>query len=173
MHGKAGTERLNTALSKHGVFSGCLGIWALRCVFNKKLHRTGFVPFPLLMSTRGILPEEGLLNEPYPAGMHSIWKSRKWQREMQIKAWLSALFCLFVHTEVTCGGISCFVPKQQFKGIKNISSLIYYFSSILGLLVCFPFSFSYMFLLFLETQISSTWKPSKPKRLMAGKDNPK
>lgn len=77
MHGKAGTERLNTALSKHGVFSGCLGIWALRCVFNKKLHRTGFVPFPLLMSTRGILPEEGLLDKPYPAGMHSIWKSRK------------------------------------------------------------------------------------------------
>lgn len=60
---RQGTECLNTPPSKHSVFSGCLGILALRCVFNKKLHRPEFISFPLLMSTREMLPEEGLLDK--------------------------------------------------------------------------------------------------------------
>lgn len=74
---RQGTECLNTAPGKHNTFSGCLGILARRCVFNKKLHRTEFISFPLLMSTRGILPEEGLLDKPFSPGIHSIWKSHK------------------------------------------------------------------------------------------------
>lgn len=82
----------------------CLGILALICVFNKKLHRPEFISFPLLMSTREMLPEEGLLDKIVSHWYAQHMKLLQVTEEYGNKGLALSSFSFFVHTE-QCDGI--------------------------------------------------------------------